>query len=309
MSYYRPYSPSQVLTGDSLFTVGRTIAYAMLILVGVNYLLDNCKATVVLTESVQTYYLLGYLRIWYCPVLEQLLRGFEIACFRIELPFSFEPLFWDSRSKNLTLSTDINFFRNCLGTVACCLCFLMVSLLLKLLCRLIAKSVPFKHEFCWNHLNDCFWLFGYGLAFFAFFQFADMRSLVWCAVAASVTIGIFVVAAALLFYTAVKCVFNKSFSEATFFWALDTTHVKNSLGHMTAPLLIIRRIIVVFSIGIAGDNPLYCLFLLLVASLLVIFNNIINSPYKRHSIIIIIKEVVFAAIVLVLGCLAIFTMD
>lgn len=113
----------------------------------------------------------------------------------------------------------------------------------------------------------------------------------------------------LLFYTTVKCVFNRSFSESTFFWAIDTAHIKNSLAHMTTPLFLIRRIIIVFSIGIAGDNPLYCLFLLLMVNLLIIFNNVINSPYKRHTVVVVIKEIVLVAVVLVLGSLTIFTMD
>lgn len=272
--------------------MGRIIAYIVLALGAFNYLLDNLRATVLLTESVQIYYFMSYLKIWYCPVLEKLLQGFERASFRIELPFDFQLMLWNSRPKNLLLSTDINFFRSCLGTVLAYLGFFIVSLLLRVICKAIKSrgiSKILKHELCWNHINDGFWLFGFNIGLFALFQLIDVESSAACAFAASIAVTLFVGMSFVLFYVTVKCVYSKNFSEETFFWAHDTTHIKNSLGHMTTTLFLIRRVIIVFSIGIAGENPLYCLFLLLMINLLIIFNNIINSPYKRHSIVILLR--------------------
>jgi hypothetical protein len=113
----------------------------------------------------------------------------------------------------------------------------------------------------------------------------------------------------MLFYTTVKCVYDQSFHEATFFWALDTRHPKNSLSHMAIPLFLIRRVVIVFSVGIAGENPLYCIFLVLIVNMLIIFNNIINSPYKRHGVMVVVKEVLFTTVIILLGAQTIFSLD
>lgn len=178
INYYREYTDQQLAVGEYFLIVGRCISYLVLAGVAVNYIMDNLRATVLLTECVQIYYFLGYLKIWYCPVLEKLLEGFEAASMRLQLPFDFKLMLWHSRSKNLLLSTDINIFRNCLGTVLYCISFFALSLVLKFVCQSTIKNRSLgnllKHEICWNHINDSFWLFGFNVGVFALFQLLDV---------------------------------------------------------------------------------------------------------------------------------------
>jgi hypothetical protein len=158
----------------------------------------------------------------------------------------------------------------------------------------------------WNHINDAFWLFGFNLGLFSLFQLKD-TSCIGCAITAAATIVVVVGLLLVLGFITIKCIYNQSFSERTFFWALDTENCKNSLSHMPIPLMLIRRIIVMFSVGAVGGEPLYCIFLTIMVNLLIISNIVTNSPYKRHKWIILAVEVLFTLFSILMGAYTIFT--
>lgn len=162
----------------------------------------------------------------------------------------FELLLWNSPPKNIYLSTDINFFRNCISTLVFLVAFIIICIIFRLFAsrsdRL--KKAKIKHQLVWNHINDAFWLFGFNLGLFAIFQLKDLTC-VGCVIAAAVTIVAVISLLMSLGFVTIKCIYNKSFSERTFFWALDTENCKNSLSHMPIPLMLIRRLIVMFSVG------------------------------------------------------------
>lgn len=204
-------------------TLSKAIAYIALLIVIANFVLDNLKATVYLTELTQIFYFLGYLQIWYSPSLERFLFGFEVLCFRFNLGLDFELLLWNSPPKNIYLSTDINFFRNCLSTFAVAVIFILICCALRFICSHSERltKAKLRHLFVWNHINDAFWLFGFNLGLFALFQLGDTSNMA-CVIAAAVTIVGVIGLLLVLGFVTIKCIYNQSFSERTFFWALDS---------------------------------------------------------------------------------------
>lgn len=230
---------------------------------------------------------------------------------RYDMQYDTELMLWNSSPKNLLLSTDVNFYRNCMPTAIFLTIFIVGCCILRIIGKAFEASVwsklNIKHELFYNHLNDAYWLFFNNLAIFALFQLHDRQDVMMTVISVATVVGLLILSL-LLGYVTISCIYDKTYREHTFFWALDIT-CKNTLSHMPIPLYIVKRLILVFSIGLAADTPLYFLLLILTITLLILSNVLINRPYKRYGGLLALYYVTFGTAILLTGVYSIFTLD
>lgn len=89
-----------------------------------------------------------------------------------------------------------------------------------------------------------------------------------------------------LSYLVVREVYSGGYLEKCFFWGLQQKHSSQPLSNLHPLLTIMRRVTLVVGIGVAGERPLSCLFIVTLLSLYILSNILLNRAFRLHPIAI-----------------------
>ena len=189
-------------------------------------------------------HLVVYLNIWLHPALEQFLHGLGLSAFYFNTSGASQSLLnnmdsiWECGIKKIMYLNYCNYRANLIFVSIAMLVGLVVIGLGRLLIR---QFNPDRHRICWNHVNNFYWLFSFPI-FFAVF---DAPLPVFAPVA--VGLGMLTIS---IWYQSIKNIFNNTYAESTFFWALKKGKSSNPLSNSNYPMAMCRRLLLTIFISV-----------------------------------------------------------
>lgn len=258
--------------------LGRLIGSFFILLLGVNLVFDNCRALFMPFQILQEVALLVYLDIWFHPSLQELFNGLSLMNFK-GLPIYFQfvshlTYYWDCSIKRLYHDHGCNPISVLIEIGMFFIIFLVIGGISKLWLNRFRKN---KHKICWNHLNNCYWIFGYPIFFYGI-SINQVSQVVFCIV--------FIFGSIVILYQVVKNIFKNTYGESTFFWQLKKSKCKNILGNTYYIMAMCRKSVIFLSIGFTPEKPIFPLSFATITTVLIIVNIVWNKPYKKYGIFI-----------------------
>ena len=279
-----------------MYYIGVVIGVVIWLLVLVNVFLDNCRSMFHCVELSQCLALMIYLQIWYHPALQNLLRGLTYLSLQVPIIYTSKQV-WECDPKRLVYSDGCNLL-GVLVTIG--LSFAVFWIVIGVGKLSITNFRPNKHQICYNHIHNCYCVFGFMLGYCGLSLMKE--SLLYVSVVVLCVVGLL---SLILGYQIIKDIYSGGYSNSTFFWALKKEKSSNQFSNTHPIMTMCRRICVVISIGLFPDRPLSAFSITMFCTIFILANTIWNQPFKIYCKLIPTIETLYTLILFLLQIYAI----